>query len=91
MKRLFRVTAAHIADGKRGADTSCPIALAFADAGYAAHVFYGKFRLSSDAAFNRRHLSAKAHEFVRRFDAYLPVEPFNFYADVSLGVGSVPY
>ena len=79
---LIRVTEKHIAKGKPGSCTDCPIALGIAEAlpdipmvtvgTVGGHLI----RVGDSATFFP--LSAAAMRFIRAFDNKRPVKPFNF-------------
>jgi len=84
-RKLIRVTEQCIRDGMIGSSDSCPISLAFLDAGCPnTHVFYGKYNLVGDSQYTRRKIADTAHQFVKDFDSERPVEPFNFFAEVPI-------
>jgi|HubBroStandDraft_6_1064221.scaffolds.fasta_scaffold191766_3 hypothetical protein len=81
IERTVRVTAGHLARGKRGSCSACAVALAVADAFpeacavsmCAANLLVTLIRQTVLAATPRR-----AADAMRAFDAGYPVEPFEF-------------
>jgi hypothetical protein len=79
---VIRVTADHIAHGKRNASAGCPIALAVNDCLDESWAYaIPDIALIYDACgvmLAYAHLSVDAQLFIERFDGGLAVEPFEF-------------
>ena len=72
---IVKVTRKHIKNGKRGSETSYPIALAlrgmsFKDCEVNVHDWYFKDKVVE--------LPKEARAFIKKFDDKEPVEPFSF-------------
>lgn len=80
------VTQDDINSGVRNACLDCPIALAIKRAGHIAKVGSEVVYLPPNVrrAFRPTSLPRSAQRFIRRFDQAKPVEPFNFFLEMTV-------
>lgn len=84
-----KVTQEHINKGERISCSRCPVALAIADitnvvVSVTTTCFYRLKKTRQDRFHLRKKVDMplEVRKFVRRFDSYQPVEPFEFDLDV---------
>lgn len=83
MKKLIKVTKAHIAKGNTGNGASCPVALAIRDVVKSDTVYVSSsIRYDYKGYYTIVAAPARVVKFVAAFDKGKKVKPFNFYLDV---------